>query len=1036
MVSLDPLSQRDLVCSTCGEKINLIRDETQSYKPESGRLIGHFRLIEVVGQGAFGVVWRALDTELDRVVAVKTPRTSVIGAEDTNQFIREARAAAQLKHPNIVTVHEVGRVDDFLYIISDFIDGMTLSAWLRSNRPSSREASTMCMTIANALEHAHQAGVIHRDMKPGNILLDADGSPNIADFGLAKREVGDLTMSFDGQIAGTPAYMSPEQATGTGFDRRSDIYSLGVILFELLTGEKPFRGNHRMLLHQVVNDEPPGPRKLNATIPRDVETICLKCLEKNPTRRYQTAAELADDLQRFLVGEPILARPINAIERVWKWAVRRPLVASILTALFLTISLGLAGVTWQWRRVLASQQRHAMTQLDLIRHAEPRAVESAIEGLQEFRRWTSPALQTMSVDPELPASERFRCLLAVMNEDPEHIESVVEQLIRMQPPDVLGLDELTLGADMLAKVDAFPMTRLMNLAKDTKQPDDLRFRLLFMLARTTDSSTNSDTLAWGELTPFVIRHLVAAAANSPGDYRKLVEAFQPVHKILLPAFDDLLASDIPNSSERFTAASIIGEYAAEDPDYLCNILLTLRPDQYRVILPRLLRFRDVVTLRFEKLLAEQSGATATSDFKEELLMRKATAAVTLLHLNEVPTGVWPLFREQPDASLRTLLIHRCAELGLPPEKLISQLKSESDVSVRRAILLTLGQYDQLADGIRNELHPLLEDLYRKDPDAGIHSAVAWLLRSWNESDLLTAMDGEPTSTGPMDGRQWYVNSQGTTMTVIDHPPAFTMGPADDEPLQTPFDRRHLRKVNRRFAMGSTEVTWRQFQKYALDYGATNHKHPENYGPDPDGPVLTVSWIHAVKYCRWLSEQEEIPADQMCFPPLNEITEDMTLPDDITSRTGYRLPTEGEWECACRAGTITRRFFGDSDVYLNSYGWHIGNSMDYARRVGLLKPNDHGLFDVYGNAWEWCLDRHGTLPKTAAGIPFVDVPKLVGTKPRILRGGSMNSRKDALRSAQRDFLEALHDRNHNVGMRIVRTLPVSASTGSIQLQRQE
>jgi serine/threonine protein kinase len=329
MESLDPLSQRDLLCSACGEKINLIRDDTRSYKPEVGRMIGHFRLIEVVGQGAFGVVWRAQDTELDRVVAVKTPRTSVIGPDETNKFIREAQAAAQLKHPNIVTVHEVGRVDDFLYIISDFIDGMTLSEWLRVNRPTSRESSEMCVTIANALGHAHAAGVIHRDMKPGNILLDANGSPNIADFGLAKREVGDLTMSFDGQIVGTPAYMSPEQATGTNFDRRSDVYSLGVILFEMLTGEKPFRGNHRMVLQQVVNDDAPSPRKLNAAIPRDVETICLKCLEKNPTSRYQTATELADDLRRYLNGEPILARPVNAIERIWKWAVRRPFVANL-----------------------------------------------------------------------------------------------------------------------------------------------------------------------------------------------------------------------------------------------------------------------------------------------------------------------------------------------------------------------------------------------------------------------------------------------------------------------------------------------------------------------------------------------------------------------------------------------------------------------------------------------------------------------------------------------------------------------------------
>ena len=363
MESVDTLSKEGMLCSTCGEKFSLVGDETHIFTPTASQLVGHFRLLEVVGQGSFGTVWRALDTELDRIVAVKTPRRSTIGVDETNLFIREAQAAAQLKHANIVTVHEVGRIDDFLYIVSDFVDGMTLSEWLKKNRPTSRKAAEMCVKIADALEHAHQAGVIHRDVKPGNILLDASGSPSITDFGLAKRQVGDMTMTFDGRIVGTPAYMSPEQSTGHPVDRRSDIYSTGVILFYLLTGEKPFRGNHRMILQQVINDEPPNPRRLNGSIPRDLETICLKCLEKSPARRYPTSGELADDLRRFLAGEPISARPVRAMERIWKWAVRRPLVASLLTAFVMAVVLGLSGVTWQWRNVLASQRRHTMTQL-------------------------------------------------------------------------------------------------------------------------------------------------------------------------------------------------------------------------------------------------------------------------------------------------------------------------------------------------------------------------------------------------------------------------------------------------------------------------------------------------------------------------------------------------------------------------------------------------------------------------------------------------------------------------------------------------
>ena len=1026
MESVDTLSKEGMLCSTCGEKFSLAGDETHIFQPSTSKMVGHFRLLEVVGQGSFGTVWRAQDTELDRIVAVKTPKRSAIGVDETNQFIREAQAAAQLKHANIVTVHEVGRIDEFLYIVSDFVDGMTLSEWLKKNRPTSRKSAEMCVKIADALEHAHQAGVIHRDIKPGNILLDSSGTPNIADFGLAKRQVGDMTMTFDGRVVGTPAYMSPEQAMGDPVDRRSDIYSTGVILFYLLTGEKPFRGNHRMIQNQVINDEPPNPRRLNSSIPRDLETICLKCMEKSPARRYPTSGELADDLRRFLAGEPIRARPVRAIERTWKWAVRRPLVASLLTAFVLAVALGLSGVTWQWQLVLASQHRHALTQLELIRHAEPGAVESAIEGLVEFSEWADPELRQLASNTDLPSIDRFRCHLALLEREPDRAEYVVDQLLNAVPSDALNFDELALGTHILAKADAIPRSRLIDLATDSTQEDAVRFRSLFMLASTVDSGQHDDSVTWGELTPMTVRHLVSSATTSPEYYSTLVDAFRPVHVNLLPAFRDFLTSATADQNERFTAASIVGEYAADQPEFLCDLLLELRPEQYRIVLPRLQDHREFVNSRFAKLLGELPAVTDQEE-EDKSAARKAVAAVTLLHLNEEPSGVWTLFKQSPDMTLRTLLIHRCAELGLPSETLIARLHTESDVSVRRAILLALGEYDDLGDAIRNDLRSHLEDLYRRDPDSGIHSAVAWLLRSWDEEQLARNMDKEPTFSGTVTDRQWYVNSQGMTMVVIDHPPVYMMGAPEDEPLRTEFDRQHLRKVDRKLAIATTEVTWEQFERFVAEYPQSDHKHPDDYGPDPDGPVLQVSWVQAVKYCRWLSDKEDIPDDQMCFPPLDELPEtvnfdtELSLTEDILERTGYRLPTEGEWECACRAETVTRRFFGDSDEFLDSYGWHIGNSFDYAWHVGVLKPNDYGLFDVYGNAWEWCLDRHGKLPKRPPGVAFPDVPKLIGTTRRILRGGSMNSRAEALRSAQRDFMDARHNRNHNVGFRIVRTL---------------
>jgi formylglycine-generating enzyme required for sulfatase activity len=386
-----------------------------------------------------------------------------------------------------------------------------------------------------------------------------------------------------------------------------------------------------------------------------------------------------------------------------------------------------------------------------------------------------------------------------------------------------------------------------------------------------------------------------------------------------------------------------------------------------------------------------------------LARRQANAAVALAALGRWDK-VWPLLPHTPDPTLRSYLIDRLGPGGVEARALIDRLNAqrEPDVSARRALLLTLAEFDaqQLLPAEREALAPRLLARYRDDPDPGIHGASGWLLRHWGQQAKVEEIDRE-LATGQVDGqRQWYVNRQGQTMVVLPQG-EFTMGEGQ---------QRKRRRIEHRFALSAREVTVAEFRRFR-----GKHEYGEQFAPTLDCPVNMVSWYDAAAYCNWLSEQEGIPKEQWCYLPNDRglYAEGMKVPADFRRRTGYRLPTEEEWEYACRAGTVMGWSMGDADELLSRYAWYAVNADSKTHPVGSERPNDWGLFDLHGNTWEWCHEKFGD--KEAIN----GEEDIKGKSSRLLRGGAFNGPAMFARSAYR-IGSAAGYRIGEIGFRPART----------------
>jgi formylglycine-generating enzyme required for sulfatase activity len=599
-------------------------------------------------------------------------------------------------------------------------------------------------------------------------------------------------------------------------------------------------------------------------------------------------------------------------------------------------------------------------------------VPGIVREMKPYRRWVDPLLRE-AYDPaknEEDARKQLHVSLGLLPVDPGQVEYLYRRLLTAEPPEVLVIREALSDH----KIDL--SERWWALLENRHNDQDQRFRAACSLALYT-----ADDARWDKVSSDVAAMLVV---QKPFVIAQWTDALRGAGKWLIPPLAECLVDEQRSVAERGVIATVYGTYAAD------------LPDEYA---------------RLEKQLSERPEPGAADEAKVSLARRQASIGTALLVMGRTEP-VWPLLQHQPDPTRRSYLIDRAGPGGVEAKVLIARLDQEKEVSARRAILLSLGEYgrDRFSQVQRENILPRLLQLYRDDVDPGIHGAAEGLLRLWKTDEELKKIDKE-LATGQVEGkRRWYINGQGETMVVIANAGEFWMCDGAE---------RHRQKIGRSFAVASKEVTVEQFLRFRQDH----HLYFKEFTPTPDCPINGVTWYDAAAYCNWLSEREGIPKDQWCYEPNKDgnYAEGMRMAPNYLRRTGYRLPTEAEGEYACRAGAGTGYSFGEANDLLGKYGWYIANSPNRMQAVGMLRPNDHGLFDMHGNAWEWTQNLYKEYGKAESGMmdDKEDKTDINNLDSRVLRGGSFYFDAVYVRSAVR-FRYVPTSRFTSVGFRPART----------------
>lgn len=990
----DPIFQETEFAVLVGNAMSIITSNAANGDTACGELaevlpreFGNYQLLERIGQGGMGRVYLARQFGAERLVALKIIRPDLAdnwasARRIFKRFSNESIATATIEHENIVTVFDVGEVDQQPYYSMKFIEGESLGDIIADGPLSNQRAASILNSIARGVHAAHQSGVLHRDIKPDNIMIDQRGRPFVMDFGLAtSTNDGSRLRTNTGALLGTVSYMSPEQARNPSLvDATSDVYSLGAVLYAMLTGRPPFdEASTLETLRQLHDQLPASPVSLNTDVAIDLETICLKCLNKKPSERYGSAQLLADDLTRFIRLQPIAAKRAGFVDRTNKWIRRNPTIAALATLLVLSV---IAGVLAMLSTAAAAKEDRLEQLASSILTIEVSGLPAIIEELNND--WDASLRSLIQAGGN---EDSFRINLALFDQEPGCETQLAKLLPTRTAAEVGALARVLEKSPTDIDVDTW-------IAEAVRQNQYLPFAGLMANYRPDHEVLESQSAKVAE----------EIATLDSYELKPWLNLLMPIGDKVAPHLWKQLSNSRDDDLRGAVCTAALAELRQDELDDLLNLLAVSSPKHLASLWPKLYEYSDLL----DQELAEFEFSDVVDESLQDALTQKVNFHLARIQILDDPAS-WHALGNYRDPDLHVLMIQSLAECDLSLQRLHERLLASQDSDELYAILLVLGDIPYYGVEAESGLMKIAWELFHAHPDPGVHSAAERLLNRWGvgETKLIDMPLSETAFEGKADGsgsKAWYRTVGEHTMAVV---PA--AGPVEFV-WPRAFQESNTGKTEvyrTTIQLGSFSISTKEVTRQQLEQVVGNPIHNEEIGPTGQHPANNVTFVLAAKYCNALSKIAGLAEDQYYYDIQPDGTPNTF--EDAGTRTGFRLPTESEWEWANGCGLPDSTCFGRRTEFANDYAWQFNNAGSKTHVVARLKPNRFGLFDVFGNVQELA-HRQVEIKQSPQFKAFLETTK----------GGSFESQPETL--DRRLTSPILIDFSfHSCGFRVARTI---------------